>query len=460
MNGWNHIPDELMASLMDNPHESLILVDRDGVIQYISPAAATFYQTSPPEARGRHILEMNPDSLLPTVIQTGKADVGGVLKMGDRERIVARIPLRNRRGEVVGAMAKLVFWRPQKAKEIVRQLEVLEGRLDYYQKELRQLYSSRYSLDRLVGKSEPIEAAKELAARAAQSDLAVLITGETGTGKEVIAHAVHQMSRRKNMPFVRVNCAAIPGELFEAELFGYESGAFTGADRRGKPGRFELADGGTIFLDEVGDLPRPLQVKLLRVIQECEVERLGSTRVLKIDFRLIAATNQDLPDMVRRHEFREDLFYRLNIFPIRMPPLRELANDIPRLAHHFLSLIRAGNPKAPVRISSAAMAALKSYHWPGNVRQLHNALERAVAVAGRETLEARHLPGEITGPVGEGPRPVAGMAPLKKQVAVAERRALERALALTGGNRAEAARMLGIHRSGLYQKLKRYRLDN
>ncbi|MBU1742726.1 MAG: sigma 54-interacting transcriptional regulator, partial [Proteobacteria bacterium] len=411
-----------MGSLMDNPHESLILVDREGVIRYISPAAAGFYETSPQEARGRHILDMNPDSQLPSVIETGKAEVGQVLKMGDRERIVARIPLRNPQGEVIGAMAKLVFWRPQKAKEIVRQLEVLEGRLDYYQKELRQLYSSRYSLDRLVGKSKPIEAAKELAARAAQSDLAVLITGETGTGKEVLAHAVHQMGRRKNRPFVRVNCAAIPGELFEAELFGYESGAFTGADRRGKPGRFELADGGTIFLDEVGDLPRPLQVKLLRVIQEREVERLGSTRVLKIDFRLIAATNQDLPDLVKRHDFREDLFYRLNIFPIRMPPLREIADDIPRLAHHFLSLIRAGNPKAPVRISPPAMAALKSYHWPGNVRQLHNALERAVAVAGQETLEVHHLPGEIIGPGADGPRSSVGMAPLKKQVAAAERR--------------------------------------
>ena len=464
MSGFDlsNIPAELFGALLENPHESLILIDKQGVIRFLSPTSAEFYEVPREAAVGKHILEMNPESRLPKILETGRAEVGRVLRMGDRERIVARIPLKNHRGEVVGAMAKLVFWNPGEAKQVVRQLEVLESRLDYYQKELRNLYSGRYSLDRLIGESRPMKAAKDLAARAAASDLAVLITGETGTGKEVLAHAIHQMSSRKNGPFVRVNCAAIPGELFEAELFGYEAGAFTGAGRKGKPGKFELADGGTIFLDEVGDLPLSLQVKLLRVIQEREVERLGGTKVLEVDFRLIAATNRDLRSMVETRAFREDLFYRLNIFHLQTPPLREMPEDVPRLAYHILSTIRAGNPRAPSRISSAAMERLTTYHWPGNVRQMQNALERAAALAAGNTLDEAHLPEDIfiakteaKEVTGHHQRPL----PLKEELAKAESLALKRALRFTGGNRAEAARVLGIHRSGLYQKLRRHGLE-
>lgn len=272
---YEKIPPELLDALLENPHESQILVDRDGIIHFISIHSEEFYAMSQDDAVGRHILEMNPESLLPRVIETGKAEMGRVLKMGGKERIVARIPLKDRNGKVVGAVGKLMFWHMEQVKDLVRQVEILEDRLDYYQKELQAIYSDWFALERVVGESPAMRQAKAVAAQAAASDLSVLITGETGTGKEIFAHAIHQLGARRNKPFVKVNCAAIPHELFESEMFGYEAGAFTGASRRGKPGKFELADGGTIFLDEVGDLPLPMQVKLLRAIQERTVERLG-----------------------------------------------------------------------------------------------------------------------------------------------------------------------------------------
>ena len=300
------IPRELLEALLDNPHESQILVDAQGIVRFISSFNEQFYRTSQGESIGRHILELNPDSELPRVLRTGRAEIGRLFRLHGKERFVARIPLRDRQGNVVGAVGKLLFWHPEKVKQMARQLEVMESRLNYYQKELHTVYSSRYSMQRIVGESRPLREAKRVATQAASSDLDVLITGETGTGKEVFAHAIHLQSARGDRPLVRVNCASIPHELFESELFGYEAGAFTGAQKKGKPGKFELADKGTIFLDEVGDLPLALQAKLLRVIQEREVERLGSNRTLKLDFRVIAATNRDLAAMMEQGQFRRE----------------------------------------------------------------------------------------------------------------------------------------------------------
>lgn len=454
------IPPELLGALLDNPHESLILVDRHGIIRYLSVYSEEFYETTREEVIGKHILELNPDSKLPRVLETGRAEIGRVFKMKGKERIVARIPLRDRSGNIVGAMGKLIYWHINRVKELMRQVEVLEGRLDYYEKELHNLYSQRFGLDQVVGESPPMQRAKKVAEQAAASDLALLITGETGTGKEVFAHAVHRMSSRRDKPFVKINCAAIPLELFESELFGYEKGAFTGANRKGKPGKFELADGGTILLDEVGDLPLPLQVKLLRVIQEQEVERLGATRPLKLNFRVIAATNRDLREMLKAKLFRQDLYYRLNVFHLHTPALRDIPQDIPRIAYHILSSLRTGKKPVPTRISPEAMARLATYRWPGNVRELRNVIERAAALAGRGPILEDHLPFELRDTQGGVTVGQAGdVRTLREEVALAERRAIRRALEITGNNRSEAARLLGIHRTGLYQKLKRYGLD-
>ncbi|MDZ7696147.1 MAG: sigma 54-interacting transcriptional regulator [Deltaproteobacteria bacterium] len=455
---YEKIPPELLDALLDNPHESQILVDKNGVIRFISRHTEEFYEISQDDAFGRHILEMNSESLLPRVIETGKAEIGRVFKMGGKERIVARIPLRDREGQVVGAAGKLMFWHVNQVNELVRQVEILEDRLDYYQKELQAVYSDWFALERIVGESPAIRQAKEVAAQAARSELAVLITGETGTGKEVFAHAIHQLSARRNRPFVKVNCAAIPSELFESEMFGYESGAFTGASRKGKPGKFELAEGGTIFLDEVGDLPLPMQVKLLRAIQDKAVERLGSTRTLRLNFRVIAATNRDLKELIRKGTFRQDLYYRLNIFHIETPPLRTIPQDVRRLAYHILSEIGKMRRIRTGPIEPDAMSRLMAYPWPGNVRELRNVLERAMAVAGEGPLKEEHLPMDLLeAPLRTHETPAEPKS-LREEMARAERGVIERALRYAGGNRSRAARILRIHRSGLYQKMRAHGL--
>jgi transcriptional regulator with PAS, ATPase and Fis domain len=452
-----NVPPDLLEALLDNPHESQIVVDAEGIVRYISGSDEAFFQVSRKEAIGRNILELNPHSELARVLKTGRAEIGRLFRLGDKERIIARIPLRDRRGNIVGAVGKLMFWNPEKVKELMRQVEVLQSRLGYYEKELQQAYRSRYSLEGLAGESPPMQEAKQIATHAATSDLPVLIIGETGTGKEVFAHAIHQLSARRERPLVRVNCAAIPHELFESELFGYEAGAFTGASHKGKPGKFELADKSTIFLDEVGELPLPLQAKLLRVLHDGEIERVGGTRTLKLDFRVIAATNRDLKVMLAKRQFRQDLYYRLHIFLLKTPPLREIRSDIPRLAYHLLSRMRdQSNPLR--RIEPEAMRRLMAYNWPGNVRELRNVLERASSMAGDGAISEKHLPMEICDDESVMPAPDRGTYTLKQELALTERRAIRRALDLAGGNRSEAARMLGIHRTGLYQKMRQYGL--
>lgn len=455
---YRNIPPELLEALLDNPHESQILVDSQGIVRYIGPSDEAFYKVSRKEAIGRHIRELNPRSELVRVLQTGRAEIGVLFRLGDKDRIIARIPLRDRMGNIVGAVGKLMFWNPEKVKELVRKVEVLQSRLDYYEKELQQAYRSHYSLEEVVGESAPIQEAKQIAVQAAASDLPVLIVGETGTGKEIFAHAIHQLSSRHARPLVRVNCAAIPAELFESELFGYEAGAFTGASPKGKPGKFELADRSTIFLDEVGELPLPLQAKLLRVLQDVEVERIGSAKTVKLDFRVIAATNRDLKDMMTKRLFREDLYYRLNIFLLKTPPLRAIRSDIPRLAYHLLSFI-PNRGTSVRRIDPEAMTRLTAYDWPGNVRELRNILERASSVAGEGSILEEHLPMEIRDDGGMRPALEQTVRPLAEEKETAERRAIRRALEITGGNRTEAARLLGIHRTGLYQKMRRLGLE-
>jgi PAS domain S-box-containing protein len=453
------IPPELLRALLDNPYESQILVDKEGVVRFLSSHSEDIYGQTHAEVLGRHVKDLNPESQLPRVLKTGRAEIGQLLRIRGKERLVARLPLRDSRGEIVGAVGKLMSWHPQKIKKMARQLELLESKLSYYEQELRHLYRSRYTLDRYIGESKKVQDLRRAAAQAAASDLPVLITGETGTGKEILAHAIHQLSSRRDKSLVKVNCASIPQELFESELFGYEGGAFTGANRQGKPGKFELAHRGTIFLDEVGELPVAMQVKLLRVIQEREVERVGGTRTLRLDFRVIAATNRNLRDMIAAGGFRGDLFYRLNIFPLRTPALRDIPEDIPRLAYHVLTQLKERNPGAPQRISPEAMELLMHHTWPGNVRELQNALERAAVEAGKGPLLAEHLPPELRGRDLREESTTGELGSLKDEMAGFERRVVERALALAGGNRSKAAALLGIHRTGLYQKLRRHGLE-
>lgn len=312
--------------------------------------------------------------------------------------------------------------------------------------------------ERIIGDSPALEAVLEQVERVAPTDSTVLIQGETGTGKELIAHAIHNISSRCGRPFVRVNCAAIPLDLLESELFGHEKGAFTGAIAQ-KTGRFELADKGTLFLDEVGDIPSALQPKLLRVLQEQEFERLGSTRTHKVDVRLVAATHRDLTEMVNCGEFRSDLYYRLNVFPILLPPLRERREDVPALVNHFVDVYARRIGREIEDIPAATMTALMSYQWPGNIRELQNLIERAVILSNDGVLP-NPLPAAGTRIINTSssvPNPPTSAAPpttLKESERVLILRTLEAVGWVIGGPKGAAAK-LGLKRTTLIHKMRK-----
>ena len=450
----------LLDAFVDNPYECPIVIDRDGIIRFMSRynTREKGYIMAPEEAVGKHITEVVKKTRMPEVLKTGKAEIGKTFFIGERQRVIARIPLKDPEGNVIGVLGKLMFHQTEKIKELHRRIEILKGQVQYYRSEVTSFEGGRHAWEKIIGQSQAMAEARKYGLQAATSDASALITGESGTGKELFALAIHQNSHRANGPFIKVNCAAIPHELIESEIFGYEGGAFTGARTKGKPGKFELADHGTIFLDEIGDMPLPMQAKLLRVLQEHEVERIGATRSTKLDFRVIAATNQDLGRMIKESLFRSDLFYRLNIFHIRTPSLREMPEDIPRIAYYLLSNLREKRRLIPNRISPEAMTLFKRYSWPGNVRELKNALERAMNIAEGHQISVDDLPGRIRKFYDEADGTAGPVGLLRNILADAEKRAIVEALRFTAGNKAKAARILGMHRTGLYQKLKRYKL--
>ncbi|HEY6557417.1 MAG TPA: sigma-54 dependent transcriptional regulator [Polyangiaceae bacterium] len=328
----------------------------------------------------------------------------------------------------------------------------------------------------VFGDSHAMQDAVATLRRAAASNATVLVRGESGTGKELFARAIHDLSGRAAEPFVKIDCTSLPENLLESELFGYEKGAFTGAVAR-KPGRVELADRGTLFLDEIGELPSALQAKLLRLLQDREFERLGATRVMKVDVRVVAATHRDLETMTERGQFRQDLFYRLNVVPLWLPPLRARRSDIDQLARHFCARFAEANGKRDILLDPSALSLLREQRWPGNVRQLQNFVERLVVLNDGPVMSADHVREELSRHVrfttqantkttaASLPAPttvesgsVSEVAPLESALHVAERRALVRALKHAGGNRSRAARMLGVSRSTLYVKLQEHDL--
>jgi Nif-specific regulatory protein len=320
---------------------------------------------------------------------------------------------------------------------------------------LKQELKERYDFSNLVGTSGPMRQVYEQISQVARTSTTVLLRGESGTGKELIAHAVHYNSSRAKKPFIKVSCAALPDTLIESELFGYEKGAFTGA-QTAKKGRFELAEGGTLFLDEIGELNLSTQVKLLRVLQEREFERLGSTETTRANIRLVAATNKDLEKAITAGEFREDLFYRLNVFAIFVPPLRERRPDILLLADHFVEKFAREHGKKVKRISTPAIDMLASYHWPGNVRELANAIERATVVCDGQVLHAHHLPPTLQTAEASG---TGQTASLSDALEAFEKDALQDALKSARGNRAKAARLLSTTERIFNYRVRKYGID-
>lgn len=446
-----------LESALESIFEGVVVVDKGGYITMLNRAYCEFLEVDPKEVIGKHVTDVIQNTRMHIVAQTGKSEVAEMQQIRDSNTVVTRIPIM-KDGETVGAVGKVMFKDIKDLKMLAKKFSHLQSELEYYKEELRKVQGGNYTLENIIGSSEKIEWLKSIASKAARGSSTVLVLGESGTGKELFAHAIHNASLRRHGPFIKVNCAAVPENLLESELFGYDEGAFTGARKGGKPGKFELANGGTIFLDEIGDMTLGMQAKLLRVLQEREIERVGGTKSIKVDLRIIAATNRDLEGMIEKGEFRQDLYYRLNVITLQIPPLRERIEDIPVLSEALLNKINVQLNCEVEGIAPEAMELLLQYQWPGNIRELENALERAVNLMDDEPfILPEHLPPQLR----KRYRPKENddsAKDLTEARSDAERQAILKALEAAGGNRTKAAKILGVHRSGLYQKLQKYNL--
>jgi PAS domain S-box-containing protein len=443
--------------IFESIHDGAVVTDEKGFITHFNQAYGKFLGIDPHYPIGRHCTEVIENSRLHIVAKTGKAEINRTQKILGQEMMVQRIPIRCD-GKIVGVYGQVIFKDVKEIKKLANRLSMLESKVKLYEKELINLRSTRYTMDSIVGTSDAIKAVKQEALKAAANRFPVLITGESGTGKELFAQAIHHASPRKLYPLIRLNCAAIPAELLESELFGYEKGAFTGAHRDGKPGKFELAHRGSIFLDEIGELPLKMQPKLLRVLEEKEFERVGGTKIIRSDFRLIAATNRNLEDMIARGLFRRDLFYRLNVISLQIPPLRERKEDIPLLARHLLKQMTWDAAFAETHLDETAERMLVNYDWKGNVRELTNVLERAISSVEGDIIRPDDLPFYLHRSQKKKGRQT-NIGTLKQAQAMAEKEAITMALRKTNYNKAQAAKILGIHRTLLYKKASKYGIE-
>jgi len=445
-----------MFDLFSSMSEGMMLVDRSGRVVWINEGYKRFLPALGFERAedfvGKPVEQVVPNTLMRHVLETGKPILIDLLTNKAGTFVVSRIPLRDESGAVIGVLGMVLFDHPETTLQpLIAKFARLQKDLDDARRELAAQRRAKYTFASFIGASAAAVEVKRQARRAAQSDGNVLLVGETGTGKELLAHAIHAASARAERPFVSVNLAAVPETLLEAEFFGVAPGAFTGADRKGRDGRFVLADGGTLFLDEIGDMPVALQAKLLRALQEQEIEPLGSNKVIKVDVRVIAATGRDLKALVAEGRFREDLYYRLSVLPIRVPALRERLADLPALAENLLESIAARTGMPQRELAPGALAALAAHEWRGNVRELRNALEQAAMLTDSARLEAEDFAAVLPGaPPVSAARP---LRPLPQLIAELEHSSIRSALEATGGNKVSAARLLGISRATLYEKL-------
>ena len=450
-----------MFELFSDMAQGMMLVDRAGRVVWINEAYKRFLPAlgfaRAEDFVGRPVEEVVPNTLMRNVIESGKPILVDLLTNKAGTFVVSRIPLRDEAGGVIGALGMVLFDHPETTlKPLIGKFATLQRDLDEARRALAAQRRAKYTFASFIGSSPAVLEVKRQARRAAQSGASVLLLGETGTGKELLAHAIHAGSGRAERPFVGVNLAAVPETLLEAEFFGVAPGAYTGADRKGRDGKFRLADGGTLFLDEVGDMPLALQAKLLRALQDQEVEPLGSNQVIKVDVRVIAATSRDLRRLLAEGRFREDLYYRLNVLPIRLPALRERPEDLEALAETLLEgiAIRTGMPQR--ELDPSGLAVLASYQWPGNVRELRNVLEQAAMLTDNPRLGSGDFLSVLPAAIAAStPSPMVPRAlrPLPQLIAEIERSSIESALAATGGNKASAAKLLGISRATLYERL-------
>ncbi|WAH36201.1 sigma-54 interaction domain-containing protein [Alicyclobacillus dauci] len=443
-----------LAQVLSSMQDGVVVVDKEGTIVYANPSYTRILGVPVNRVIGRHMRNVERDARILTVLKTGRAILQEpiFLKSLGVELVADATPLYNKQGEIIGGVT--IF---KKSGEVVQFYEALR-RLEVVKTEQPTYQERDEAFSHVVGEDKNFLDLIHRAAQAAKSPATVLLSGESGVGKEIFAEAIHKCSERADKPFVKINCAALPDSILESELFGYEEGTFTGAKRGGKCGKIEAAQGGTLFLDEIGDMSLNAQTKVLRVLQEREFERLGGHQTIRVNIRVIAATNQDLKLLVKKGKFREDLFYRINVIPLNIPALRERRQDTGPLVRYFLHQCEQVYGKK-LTIDESIITNLESYHWPGNVRQLRNAVEHAVVFSKGSSIRFDAFPEEIKehleADMGEAHSLREEMGDNVSDTTSECEKILE-ALKQTNYNRSKAIELLGISRRTFYQRIKKY----
>jgi transcriptional regulator with PAS, ATPase and Fis domain len=451
---------DILRHLITSPFSAMTVTDTEGIVRYLSPVHEGFLGLKHTSGIGKHVTEVIENTRLHEVAVSGKSEFGQLQQMNGTARVVTRTPIFDSHKRPVGAIGQVMFKGPEAIWQLSDEIRRLRKQVSFYERELSGIRNRSYGLDQIVGSSEAVKKLKADIVKVAPLDVPILLVGESGTGKELVAHAIHLLSPRSQKGLVLVNAAALPANLVESELFGYEAGAFTGADRKGRQGKFELADQGSMFLDEIGDMPPEIQVKLLRVLQDGSFERVGGDRAKKSDFRLISASNRDFKTMIAEGDFRLDLFYRISAITLRLPPLRDRLEDIPELANTFLAQFSARHACNVKTLGADAVAFLQSLSWPGNIRQLQHAIERAAVFSEGENISARDFEINVedlplatlttAAPPVEPQRAATSMQTAKDNV---EAEIIRETMEKFKGNKKKVAENLNISRSYLYKRL-------
>lgn len=451
---------ETASLILDGLPMGVLFCDQKGIIRFVNKAYAALLEKLPADMLGKHIKEFIPHTRAQVVMSQGKAEMGELCQLGNeksRPVIVNRLPVHNSSGHIAGMISQAIFNDPEELQKLSEKIENLGRKLSHYKKRFEASLAPQHTFASILGQSDAIMRVKRQAQSYARLDEPVLILGATGCGKELFAHAMHAASPRAQGPMACINCASIPRDLFESELFGYARGAFSGARQDGKMGQIELADKGTLFLDEIGEMPADIQAKLLRVLETRSICRVGSVTPRNVDFRLVAATNRNITAMLKNGAFREDLYYRINTFVLEIPPLCERREDILPIAMYILQRMDSGS----ARFTPETVKAMQNFPWPGNVRQLHNAVVHAATMRQSDEIRISDFPPEtlpsLDAPFQNGN--LRNKGELADMKAAAEKDAIKSALLANSFNVAATARNLKIGRATLYAKMRKYGLN-